>query len=179
MYIGILGGFALILLDRWLKPTPSTSVSQPILAVEGPVAFRDQARVKYWHWRIRVINSGAVPAQGVRMRLNNITPAPRDASWRPDYPYPVKRATGTTDPVTINLNDDEFFEIIVGWPNSEGIFYTDGLDTKATAYRNAIRIEPDERWALEYLVTAENAPPIPVRVIIYLDENTGIIAKKG
>ena len=134
------------------------------ITVSNPILFRDHVTN---HWRVRIRNVGSVTANNVQMRLQDIIPRPRYASWKADYPYLV---LSTTTPGQyqhkINPNDREDFEFIVGWPSGEGRMFSSGLDTKDS--RNYVCIEPDERWKLIYAITAENAAPVHFCVAISL-----------
>jgi hypothetical protein len=127
-----------------------------------------------------VRNSGPVRAGNVQMRLRDIEPRPRYATWLADYPYSVSRVgvTGHAE-CKINPNDDETYEVIAGWRNQEGTIFTEGLDTKTTSHKNHISIEPDECWELKYEVTAENADPVNFSLIMRLVNNAVVVRKKG
>jgi hypothetical protein len=129
--------------------------SRAKLKITGP--FLSPDHLGHDRWRIRVRNCGPAAANNVQMRLRNVTPRPRYARWQADYPYEVERVgkTLTDPPSRINRADTEDFEIRT-WKGSDGNIYG-SLDTKDTPPLYRVVIEADEKWRLEYELTAENA----------------------
>jgi hypothetical protein len=128
-------------------------------------------------WRMIVHNTGSAAARNVQMCLRSVTPRPREPMWFSDYPYLVSRPGHTIDEpsVMINPNNNETYELVAGWPNN-GEFYSNGLDTKT---QHPIRIESNERWILNYDITAENAPPLTFSVEMYVDERAVILRRRA
>jgi len=110
--------------------------------------------------RMRIHNRGPAIAHNVQIRLVNIVPRPRHASWAADYPYPVARAGHPIEAPGCELSRgaDVLFQVASAWKNSRGQFLA-GLDTKS-GFHNPTPIEPDERWEMTYEVTADNAKPL-------------------
>jgi len=168
---GIKEEFRAIIEDRLGKQRRAT------LSLSGPdLHHGNNANVN--RWRMTVHNSGPVSAGNVQMRLRDIEPRPRYATWLADYPYTVTRVgvTGHQE-CKINPNDGETYEVIAGWKNGEGNIFSEGLDTKTTSHKNYIAIEPDECWELKYEVTAENADPIAFSLIMLIVDGTVVIER--
>jgi hypothetical protein len=122
----------------------------------GPYLHRDDITN---HYRMVVENHGGSPAKNVKVLLSNIVPRPRYQPWKADYPYPVQRvgAPGSEHaPCQIGPGLQERFEVISGWPNTEGMMFAGGLNTKSENW-HPIHIQDDEHWTLTYEVTADNA----------------------
>jgi hypothetical protein len=124
-------------------------------------------------WIVAVHNHSPVAAANVVMRLTGINPSPRYPMWSGAYPYLVQRDQPALQlgQCQINPRDKEHYRIITGWPNN-GDFYVQGLDTKTSVvsgFDNYIRIEPEERWKLEYELTASNAKPVRFSLEVWVD----------
>jgi hypothetical protein len=161
---------------RWLKKNFGDK-SRAELVVDGPHIFRDFVYRSNCRYRMKIHNRGPATANNVQMKLRNMPKAPWSARWRGDYSYPVLRPGLTLDSpeCRINRNDDQEFEVLFGWQAEDGRFYVN-LDTKNGTY-NPIDMHPDERWELEYEITAENADPIKCSIEAYI-ENGAIAAKR-
>ena len=103
------------------------------------------------------------------MKLQSGNPAPKDARWSADYPYPVFSVGSVADsmPPQINPTDVQDYEITCGWKNAGTQFITT-LNTKNST-NNTILIEPDERWKLSYEVTAANADPVKFALELFVE----------
>jgi hypothetical protein len=154
----------------WKKYFPTTN--RTTLSVSGPHLHQSHPVIKCWRL---IVQNGPTVASNVKMRLINIVPRPRYAAWFADYPYPLRSLAAGAAEVRINPNEEEHFEAVSGWPNSEEAFFTRGLDTKSAD--NPIRIEPDERWELQYAVTAENADPVYFSLEMFI-ENGAVMATR-
>jgi hypothetical protein len=126
--------------------------------------------------RMRIHNRGPGDASNVHIRLLDIAPRPRHASWAADYPYPVARVGQPIEACgcAIKRGADELFQVASAWRDSRGEFMA-GLDTKSP-FHNPTPIEPDECWQMTYEVTADNAEP--VRFLLEISVKGGAVAVK-
>lgn len=119
-------------------------------------------------------NSATVAARNVQARLVSVTPMPRDPTWSNDFPYIVLRVIDKGEP-TINPHSGEDYNLFSESRTDQGQILINRLDTKNL--HNAIKIEADERWALDYKVTAENTMRLEFTVEMYV-EGRAIIARR-
>jgi hypothetical protein len=147
------------------------------LEVSGPHLFQDTRYVNNWHFRMNVHNRGNVTAKNVQMKLRGMTSPPRSSAWQADYPYPIIQVGLTADSNNCNINkdDDAVFEAMFAWA-SEGKTLFVGLDTKNPGH--PISIEKDERWKLDYVVTAENADPVTVALELYVENDVVVVRRR-
>jgi hypothetical protein len=129
--------------------------------------------------RIRIHNRGPAIARNLQIRLVNIAPRPRHASWAADYPYPVARAGQSIDAPARELDRgaDELFQIASAWKNSRGEFLA-GLDTKS-GFHNPTPIATDERWEMSYEITADNAKPVIFLLEMFVRDDTVAMKRKS
>jgi hypothetical protein len=138
------------------------------LAVAGP--RRNRASSEFDKWRVTVHN-GSTPASNVKMRLIGISPRPRSAEWRAEYPYPIVRAEQTLDAPAAELNpgDSEDYDAVPASRSSATGQLSVHLNTKNLSDPR-IAIEPDERWELHFEVTARNADAVQFMLVVYVDD---------
>lgn len=173
-----------LILSTWLIPDGwnwwkrhFSGSSRTTLRVLGPDLYQHPSYQHTNRWRMVVHNSGSVGAKNVKMRLLDIQPAPRDGAWLSNYPYEVNTTTKSSGGIQINPDDKEQFEVVAGWPNSEGNIFTEGLDTKDM--RNRTQIMPDETWDLFYEVVSENADKITVSLEICVADKSIMVRSKN
>ena len=151
------------------------------LSVKGPHfhQYPPRQRQTTHFCRVRIHNRGPAPANNVQIRLLNIEPRPKHASWTGDYPYPVARVG---QPIAvpgglIKRGGDEVFQVASGWKDSRGD-YLAGLDTKSP-FHNPTPIAPDERWQMTYEVTADNAEPVQFLLEMFVSGDAVAIKRKS
>jgi hypothetical protein len=146
------------------------------LAVSGPHYLKESLYKDQNRWRIKIRNSGRVAATNPNMKLRSSRAGPKDPSWSADYPYPIVRVGHTLDEPAYQINpgDDEDFEVVLGWRNEAGQFFTQ-LSPKGS--NRPILIEPNERWEFSYDVTATNAPTIVFTLQVFVEANEIKVAR--
>jgi hypothetical protein len=166
--------FGLLWLVWWGEPTGNGAR----LSVKGPRLhqYPPQRAQTTDFCRMRIHNRGAAAASNVHIRLLDIAPRPRHASWAADYPYPVARVGRLIEACgcEIKRGGDELFQVVSAWRDSRGEFMA-GLDTKSP-FHNPTPIEPGECWQMIYEVTADNAEP--VRFLLEISVKGGAVAVK-
>ena len=140
------------------------------LEVSGPNLLSDGEFIYQVHWRMKVHNSGPAAAANPQIKLKSGSPGSKDPAWKADYPYSIVRIGHTLDEPEYHINpgDDESFEIVLGWKNDGGQFFTT-LSPRGNV--RPILIEPGERWEFSYDITAKNASTISFTLRIFIEDD--------
>jgi hypothetical protein len=139
-----------------------------------------------WYHRIGVYNAGSAVAGNVKVSLLTAT-KPR-YPIRNDFPYRVVRvgtdwrvgtgmATIQIEDVDINPGEEELYEVMNTWVSSDGRRLIGKIDTKPDGKHYYWGIEPDERWELQYEVTAANADPVRFTLGVFVRDDALIVER--
>lgn len=127
-------------------------------------------------------NEGPGPAEHVKVVLNGINPHPRSPQFRGEFPQPIgaceiehlisTSAVSSAPERHINEHQEEPFALLQVWVGSDGQRRVAGVfGLRESGHNDLLKhwrvpIERGERWTLDLTVSAANAEPQLVNVVV-------------
>ena len=173
-------GVVLTSISWWIQPTANKEKGALLLQVEFRPEYQlleGGERIKTD--RIKVHNlSATTEARNVTASIISIDPRPKNGLFKAHYPYKLstKWNKSTTEYVTINPHDDEYFMVAKSWPGADGNVYVVIEPDKEDWARYPI--SPDEVWTMKIKVSSANAGSKELDLFLYTEHNELIVSSE-